>query len=472
MRMAAISVLQGVYLFPVYATSGGDLNHLESVTLANIPQGDPALLAATVACYIVYSFALYLLYKELMWYTERRHLMLLQPRVENYTVHVKFIPTEWQSNQSLQNYFSSIFGPNSVFEAQMAYQIPILEKAVADRDALCGTEDTVGKLEHALNVQQVKGVRPKHKKLIIPDVSIPGTTRTDGRRKCGCKCRPPTETVDSINEYTTELEDLNEKIESLICDIESKTKGTDEESFRADLEAAIEKSKHGDEDLLTGETEKEYEGGTNAAASTDQTEKIDPLNEQPKKSANEGGKNEVVPNEASTLIDHSSSGRSSNSNLMGITSIVSETAKGSANKLISGTENLVNSVGSGAQLVGDLITSRPDGEPRSAGFVSFTTLKAKTSALQMLHHPKPFCLDVEVAPSPSQIVWANVGMAHKVQQVGRWVAIALTTVLCLFWTVIVSFVTSLGEVENLTVRVLVCLVINVVFIGNSCGTFK
>mmetsp|Transcript_20895 Transcript_20895/g.31647 ORF Transcript_20895/g.31647 Transcript_20895/m.31647 type:complete len:914 (+) Transcript_20895:35-2776(+) len=451
MRIAAISVLQGVYLFPVYAASGGDLDQLESVTLANIPQGGAGLLAATVACYIVYTFALYLLYKELMWYTEHRHLLLKQPRVENYTVHVKFIPTEWQSNQALVEYFTSIFGYDAIFEAQIAYQIPILEKAVADRDVLCGTEDKIGKLEHALNVYQVKGVRPKHPKMIVSDVTLSGEENRNGKKKCGCKCRPPTEMVDSIDEYTAELENLNETITSTIHNIETKTSNNGEESFRGDLEAAIERSQR--DNGITQNHEKEEEE-TIDVAFTDQTNDslaVEETNSQTNEVGDESANNSSRTNKSDELVAESSNKldkltSSGSRHMRSFTAF----ASGATNKLVSGVDSGANMIGSGATLVGGLLTAKPDGEPRSAGFVTFTTLKAKTSALQMLHHPTPFCLDVETAPSPSQVVWGNVGMLNKVQQVGRLVASALTIILCLFWTVIVSFVTGLGEVEKLT----------------------
>ena len=253
--------LQSIYLCIMHstlpttdATAGGEMTQLESVTLGNVPQSDPALLSATVACYVVYIFALYLLYREFAWFTAHRHKVFTYQRPDNYTVYVKFIPQHLRSNEALLDYFRSIFGHEAVLDAQMAYEIPSLDKACADRDALCGTDEQVGKLEHAINVLDVKGNRPRHKKIIVPDVTKTVSTVSNPKKGCcsgGCSCRPPAETVDSIDEYTKELDALNEKVAKQIDDIEERTKG-DSEAFRDDLEAAIRKNRtlNGDDDSV------------------------------------------------------------------------------------------------------------------------------------------------------------------------------------------------------------------------------
>jgi len=431
------------------------MDKMESVTLGNVPQSDPALFSATVACYIVYTFALFLLYKEFSWFTTHRHRFLSEKRPDNYTVYVKFIPKDLRSNDALLDYFRSIFGHDAVLDARMAYEIPSLEKAVADRDLLCGTDEKIGKLEHAINVLDVKGQRPRHKKIAVPDVSKVGSVATNPKKGCSCSCRPPTETVDSIDAYTTELDDLNIKIAKLIDDIDEKTQH--DNAFRDDLELA--RKMNGDDSATSGASMK---FGTESA----QVETI-VFTDQPESAPEQAMQNEDVsvsiyisskfansyflsstPKKSMKSVK-SSSKPSQSASLGG----VGNTAKGgvgSAAKLVSGSARKVSS---GALKAGSSALSflrKADGTPRDAGFVSFTSLKAKASALQMIHHPKPFCLDVEEAPLPEHIFWSNVGMRHKTQQGGRVVALALTIVLCLFWTVIVSFIVGLSEVENLT----------------------
>ena len=67
----------------------------------------------------------------------------------------------------------------------------------------------------------------------------------------------------------------------------------------------------------------------------------------------------------------------------------------------------------------------------------------------MAYHPTPHILQAESAPRPEHVLWQNVGLGHFRRQVGEWVSIALTITLCLAWTLIVTFVASLGEVESL-----------------------
>ena len=445
----------------IYQTAGGEMDKLESVTLGNIPESNPALLSATVACYIVYSFALFLLYREFSWFTAHRHRFLSEKRPDNYTVYVKFIPPHLRSNEALLDYFRSIFGREAVLDARIAYEIPSLEKAVADRDLLCGTDERVGKLEHAINVLDVKGQRPRHKKIIVPDV-----TKANPTKGSGCSCGPPAETVDSIDDYTTELDALNTKIAKLMDDIDEKTRS--DNAFRDDLEAALRKnlSLNDDESVTSGAS---MQFGVQPAE-----EEIVVFTDHPESALERPMQNEdistIVVNTSSKFASSSflsstpkkakkknaGSSKKSSSKLPKSASFgsVGDAAKGgigSAAKLVTGS---AHKMGSGALKVGsgalNLIAGKEDGTPRDAGFVSFTSLKAKASALQMIHHPKPFCLDVEEAPPAEHIFWGNVGMKHKTQQVGKVVAAALTITLCLFWTIIVSFIVGLSEVENLT----------------------
>jgi calcium permeable stress-gated cation channel len=47
------------------------------------------------------------------------------------------------------------------------------------------------------------------------------------------------------------------------------------------------------------------------------------------------------------------------------------------------------------------------------------------------------------------VFWSNVGREHEDLQFGRLISAGLTTVICLFWTVPVSFVASLSSVQGL-----------------------
>ena len=49
----------------------------------------------------------------------------------------------------------------------------------------------------------------------------------------------------------------------------------------------------------------------------------------------------------------------------------------------------------------------------------------------------------------SDIFWENVGKEHKELQVGRLISFGLTTALCLFWTIPMSFISTLSSIEGL-----------------------
>ena len=89
---------------------------------------------------------------------------------------------------------------------------------------------------------------------------------------------------------------------------------------------------------------------------------------------------------------------------------------------------------------------------RDSGFVSFSTLVSKSQAEEIIHHPKPFKFHVEPAPLPEDIFWKNVGIPHKQCMIGLAISVGLTTALCIFWTIPITFLTCLTEVDNLKNR--------------------
>lgn len=97
----------------------------------------------------------------------------------------------------------------------------------------------------------------------------------------------------------------------------------------------------------------------------------------------------------------------------------------------------------------DLIIGNEDGSPRDAGFVIFTNLSTTHAALQMIHHSKPYTMDVKEAPEPHDIFWDNVGKSEKSRQMGQILSFVLSAVLCFFWTIPVSIISGFSEIENL-----------------------
>jgi hypothetical protein len=63
----------------------------------------------------------------------------------------------------------------------------------------------------------------------------------------------------------------------------------------------------------------------------------------------------------------------------------------------------------------------------------------------LIIHPK-----ITFLTSYSFNSWKNVGKTNKSKQIGELISFLLTVALCIFWTIPVSFVASLSNVEALT----------------------
>lgn len=158
----------------------------------------------------------------------------------NYSVYVSGLTEEMKSNGILKDYFNNCFSSsyfahhhgrsansnvngggddevtNVVASANVALNIPNLQKEVDKRTAL------ISKLEHAINVEQVKGITPTHKANGIRG-SVIGA-----------------QTVDSVPAYTEELQDLNDDIGNRIDKIMKRVKARDAEGGEGIAEADVE----------------------------------------------------------------------------------------------------------------------------------------------------------------------------------------------------------------------------------------
>jgi hypothetical protein len=201
------------------------------------------------------------------------------------------------------DYFRRAFSHAAVLEAHIALKIPNLEKKIVARDAL------VAKLEHAINLEEVKGVTPTHGNIVIP-----------GKK------------LNSIDTWTKELRKENQEIRDAINVIEAIH---DPLSFQKDLEdgggSVVFRPLAGGHSLLS--TQSSLSGN---AVSADYTR----LN-----------------------ANDNPTGRGSNSKLKSLVTSV----------------NPLN-----------LLAGKDDGEPREAGFVTFTKLSSTQACLQMIHHSRKF----------------------------------------------------------------------------------
>jgi hypothetical protein len=71
------------------------------------------------------------------------------------------------------------------------------------------------------------------------------------------------------------------------------------------------------------------------------------------------------------------------------------------------------------------------------------------ATLPMVQSRAPFRMEVLEAPDCDNIVWKNVGREHKSLMVGKLISLALTTAICLLWTIPIAFAASLSSVAAL-----------------------
>jgi len=113
-----------------------------------------------------------------------------------------------------------------------------------------------------------------------------------------------------------------------------------------------------------------------------------------------------------------------------------------------GVDN-IKAIQASAAAVVPMVMARREGMPLEAGFVVFKDLYTTQAALQMLHHPVAGAMRVSTAPGPDEIYWKNVGLPGSAVRTGTLLSLTATVVLCLFWTVPVSFISALTEVNSL-----------------------
>lgn len=393
-KLSCVAVFNSIYLMPVYKFTGigGEISLSDpilEISLSNLPQGSNSIYATTIAAYIFFGSAMYLIAKDFDWFTTLRHKFLAQRRVQNYTIYLSGLPKEMQSNHAIREYFTHCFSHHDsdiVADVQLAVKIPKLEKACSKRDKI------LPKLEHAINLRDVKGKRPMHRKL-------PNSLDDTKMILCGG------ERVESIPEWTAELEELNDEISREIDRIEElqeRRRGGDDDDVAA---LAVESSMLNQEGI--NEKEDVEIGATNETSPL-QTIKA------------------TVPTSVTDTVN-----------------LVSGTITDTAN-LLSGT------VVSGATMVKSIITGAEDGAPRNAAFVSFSSVTYANLARQAVHNKEAWSCVAMEPPLPELVNWRNVGKSNHSRQGGELLSSVLTFFLCIFWTIPVGFFASLGNVSRLT----------------------
>ncbi len=399
--IAAVGIFNSFYLIPVNlhgcSVGGGDAQEgeectsladkVDQISLGHVSAGSPSLLATTFAAYVVFGSAMFLIYREFAWYRNYRHRFGIKPRPDNYSVYVAHIPIEYRSDVALLEYFRSIFPPEDVLEAKVALDIRNLDKKVAAR------EKVIGDLEHAVNIRNVKG------------------------------------NAESIPTHAAELNALNDEISNAIAKVEDRKADEEDNYLTKRVERDVEEkycvSSVLDDPSMVSVTENQANDSVPFAQDMQDTEvEVDidtPIIDKGYNQQTGSGKNKSFGKRMKNVGKH-------------------------VGNTVGKVGNTVGKVGKSAT---NLIAGSEDGKVLDAGFVTFSTLLSKNQCRQVLHAETPFTFDVMDAPQPHHIVWSNVGIDHKKQQIGYLLAQVLTAATCLLYTIPVTFISSLAQVESL-----------------------
>jgi len=274
-------------------------------------------------------------------------------------VYVRNIPDEYKSNAAMLQYFRSCFSDRAVLEARLRIQTPALQAAVAKRDKL------VGQLEHALVYEQVKREKPTHRSSLVRG-----------------------EQVDSIPTYASDLKEANDEVSQRIEEIEQTI-----ESRRSGGGGGAESGGPlaDEQDNYSTSLSPLYSGSMDGLDQTEWTETTTAATKQ--QLPNESGL-EVCPITQDDLLETRDAPTESNSE-----EIVEE-SNHSSNILGQSVHVLSSKTKSLAKTAVGLIPSTEEGTFSSAGFVTFSSLRTTSSALQMIHHDVPFKVEAFEAPRP------------------------------------------------------------------------
>jgi hypothetical protein len=339
LKLSAIGMLNAIWLIPVYITaeSSPETDYITdpiiSISVSNLPPGSYRFCATVVGAYVIFGYTMYNILREFEWFIMFRHRFLSKKLCRNYCVYVQSIPEEYRSNAKLLEFFAQASAQGTVLDAHVAFKIPHLKKKVAEREKL------VAKLEHAINVEEVRGITPMRRATTGPEVSI----------------------VDSLFE---ELGELNKYITEAIEKIELKSN---------DVNFPLEDESGLNYPPLLVETASSSE--QNSDDGLESTITLDthptPLGSPP------GPPAEMHSNLFANLKSQATK------NAKNITSIIP-------------TQSVVEL----AHQARSLIAQEEDGEPHSAGFVKFKSLRSAQAAIQMIQYPEPFAMEVLEAPQP------------------------------------------------------------------------
>lgn len=342
-KLSCVGMLNAMWLIPVYATAepADNTDCISDKTLlisvSHLPQGSYRYCATAVGTYIVTFFTMYQILEEFSWFIRFRHRFLSKKMARNYSVYVQNIPSEYQSNKMLRTFFEQSSAKGAVFDAHVAIKAPNLKSMVAKREAL------VGKLEHAINIEEITGVTPMARAIGVMGKEY--SVIEEGFKELQELNKKVSETIDRLDRQAhgmPPLPDVEEDIPTLMV--------TASDSYGEEVsKVSLLTTDKLDDETLQG-TERSWK--------------------QPEGTASD----EKGLNPAKALFSVASKASAVAGNVGGV-----------AGNVAFGVMNLLKT---------------EDGEPYSAGFVTFKSLRSAQAALQMIQFGKPFAMEVLEAPEP------------------------------------------------------------------------
>jgi Late exocytosis, associated with Golgi transport/Cytosolic domain of 10TM putative phosphate transporter len=434
--MSVVGMLNAVWLLPLYCTAGAESDTESSVdtvtraTVANVPSGSKRLVGTVLAAYILVGFTMHLILRELQWFSRQRHAFLSTMSPRNYSVYVRNIPQYCLSNEAVEEYFRHGF-PTSVLQALLRVKAPNLSRLVSKREAL------VSKLEHAVSWERKSGRTLTHRTSSM--FSLCRSTTGDSSRR-----------VNTVEHYSSELSALNQTVSERIDAISSgsiRPSSGRSTMMQKDEEQGL--NRHGAwfgrrQPLLNSSSEEAN---------------LQPTPPDSFNTNNSAGDDERVPLSPSH-DDHAENGDAD------------EPTSGRGGALQSlvtvAKSRALSAAAVPLQAATSILHGPTEGEPYTAGFVTFTRLSAVHASLQMVQNEEPFAMQVVEAPdpddgafssacvqlssdrvrrnslfaeraSPLAVMWSNVRRTHKDLQLGlllsmsatvRWRARLRTALLC------------------------------------------
>jgi hypothetical protein len=208
-------------LFPINATGGNGEQGLDILSQSNIQgtdQGSKRLYAHVFVGWIFYSFVLFTIYRELIFYTTTKQAYMLSPiystRISARTVLMQTVPMKYMSESAIRRTF------DNVKRVWMACDTSELDDLVEERDEIAmkleGAEVNLIKLADKARVKQ-GGDAPKDQQgeVEAESGSVAATWLPRDKRPTHKLKFLVGEKVDTIDWCRTKLAELNPKVEEL-----------------------------------------------------------------------------------------------------------------------------------------------------------------------------------------------------------------------------------------------------------------